>query len=122
MDEKNRNDAVLCFAGHLAGEDADAAVLEAMCGAAAAEIESRLREGLTLADLGSVYVTAAGVLALSLYCAAQDPEQISAFRAGDLSVSYGKGEADAERLRALAEQMLAGKLRERGFGFAGVRG
>ena len=122
MNESFESGAVLSFAERLAGEDADETVLEAMCAAAAAEIEARLKEGISLADLGSVYVSAAGVLALSMYSAAQNPEHIRGFKAGDLSVSYGSGESAAERLRALAEQMLAGKLRERGFGFMGVQG
>ena len=122
MSDRYAREAVCDFAARLAGENADAAVLELMCAAAADEIESRLREGIAPADLGSSYVAAVGVLALSLYCAVSDPEKLKSFRAGDLSVSYGEGDADAERLRTLAERLLAGKLRERGFGFAGVRG
>ena len=113
---------ILTLAEHLAGEAADQTVLSAMCDAAAAEIESRLKEGVSLSDLGSTYVTAAGVLALSMYCAVGDPEHIRGFRAGDVSVEYGDGGVNAERLRALAESMLAGALRDRGFGFRGVQG
>jgi len=112
--------SILSFAEHLAGEGADSTVLSAMCDAAAAEIESRLREGITLQDLGSVYVTAAGVLALSMYCAAKDPGPLLNYQAGNLSLKYG--ENAAEKLRAEAERMLADKLADRGFGFVGVRG
>lgn len=118
----NETNPVLDFAEHLAGENADEVVLAAMCDAAAAEIEARLKEGVTLEDLGSAYVTAAGVLALSMYCAVSDPERLRSFRAGDVSAEYGDISDSAEHLRAVAESMLTGSLRERGFGFRGVRG
>ena len=122
MSVRYAHEAVCSYAARLAGKDADEVILESMCGAAAAELEGRLKEGIAPADLGPAFVTAAGVLALSMYCAVSDPEKLKSFRAGDLTVNYGEADADAERLRALAEGMLAGKLRERGFGFAGVRG
>ena len=118
----NDTNPILHFAEHLAGENADEVVLAAMCDAAAAEIEARLKEGVSLADLGSTYVTAAGVLALSMYCAVSDPERLRSFRAGDVSAEYDSTEASAEQLRSVAEGLLAGSLRERGFGFRGVRG
>ena len=116
------NDPILTLAGHLAGDDADETVLAAMCDAAAAEIEARLKDGVSPTDLGSTYVTAAGILALSMYCAVSDPHKLRGFRAGDVSVEYGDGGIDAEKLRVIAENMLAGRLQERGFGFRGVRG
>ena len=113
-------DEILSLAGKLAGEQADADILEAMCDAAAGELEARLKEGLSPSELGGCFVTAAGVLALSLYCAVS-PEHLKRFSAGDVSAEYG-GVPDADGLRAMAETMLAGKLRERGFGFRGVQG
>lgn len=113
---------ILSLAARMAGDSADETVLSAMCDAAAAEIEARLKEGITLGDLGNTYVTAAGVLALSMYCAVGDPEQLRSFRAGDVSAEYCDGAANAENLRSAAERMLAGSLRDRGFGFRGVQG
>ena len=114
----NRDTEIRTLAGQLAGAAADDTVLTAMCAAAAAEIEGRLKEGVSPEDLGSTFVTAAGVLALSLYCASG--EKLRSFRAGELSMSCSS--VDAESLRLAAEQMLAGALRDRGFGFRGVRG
>lgn len=116
------NNPILSLAARLAGEAADETVLSALCDAAAAEIEARLKDGVSLNELGSTYVTAAGVLALSMYCAVGDPEHIRGFRAGDVSVELGDGAVSADKLRELAETMLAGSLRDRGFGFRGVRG
>lgn len=118
----NETNPILTLAEHLAGDDADGTILAAMCDAAAAEIEARLKDGVSLTDLGDTYVTAAGVLALSMYCAVGDPEHVRGFRAGDISVDYADSTVSAEQLRAIAEGMLAGSLQERGFGFRGVRG
>ena len=116
------SESVLEFARALAGDDADALVLSAMCSAAAAELEGRLRDGISAASLGEIFVHAAGVLALSMYCAVKDVEKLKRFRAGNLSVEYADGEASPEGLRKLAEQMLSAYLADRGFGFLGVEG
>ena len=112
---------ILSFAEMLAGEDADRTILTAMCGAAASELEARLRDGVSAEALGSTFSMAAGVLAMSMYCAVERPEKIRSFRAGDVSVNYG-GEATAESLRSAAEALLAAYLRDRGFAFQGVQG
>ena len=113
-------ESVLEFARALAGDDADALVLSAMCTAAAAELEGRLRAGVRAEELGDTFIHAAGVLALSMYCAVKDVEKLKSFRAGNLSVEYADGEASPEELRKLAEQMLSAYLTDRGFGFLGV--
>ena len=115
-------ESVLEFARALAGDDADALVLSAMCTAAAAELEGRLRDGISAGDLGDTFVRAAGVLALGMYCAVKDVEKLKSFRAGNLSVEYADGEASPEGLRKLAERMLAAYLADQGFAFLGVRG
>ena len=121
MDE-SREARILAFARALAGNDADALVLTGMCAAAAEELESRLRAGVDAGALGETFVRAAGVLALSMYCAVKDTEKLKSFRAGNLSVEYADGEASPEGLRKLAEQMLSAYLTDRGFGFMGVKG
>ncbi|MBR1659921.1 MAG: hypothetical protein IJ705_06350 [Oscillospiraceae bacterium] len=113
---------VLAFAQKLAGDGADRAVLTAMCAAAATELEGRLREGVSPEELGETFTAAAGVLALGMYCAVNSTDGLKNFRAGNLSVEYGDGEASPEQLRAVAEQMLSAYLSDRGFGFLGVRG
>ena len=113
---------VLAFARRLAGDDADTAVLTAMCAAAAAELEARLRSGISTAELGGTFTAAAGVLALSMYCAVRNVEGLKSFKAGNLSVEYADGEASPEGLRQVAEGMLSAYLADRGFGFRGVPG
>ena len=113
---------ILDFARALAGDDADTAVLTAMCAAAASELEARLRAGVSTETLGDTFTAAAGVLALSLYCAVKDPEKLKGFKAGNLSVEYADGEVSPEGLRQVAEGMLSAYLADRGFGFRGVPG
>ena len=120
--EPNENNDILTIALSLAGESADEDVMAALCDAASAELEARLREGENPETLGSVFSLAAGVLAVSMYCAVGQPEQIRSFKAGSVSVEYGGGEATPESLRAAAEAMLAAHLKDRGFDFMGVRG
>ena len=113
---------ILAFAETLCGSGADAALLSAMCSAAAAELAGRLREGLTPEELGERFVAAAGVLALSMYCAVSDAGRLKSFKAGSLSVEYADGEASPEGLRAAADRMIADCLADRGFEFRGVPG
>lgn len=113
---------ILAFARALAGDAADDTVLEVMCAAAAGELTSRLREGVSAAELGETFTAAAGVLALSMYCAVKDVERLKSFKAGNLSVEYADGEISPEGLRQAAEGMLAAYLADRGFAFRGVPG
>lgn len=115
-------DGILDFATALCGSDADAALLSAMCSAAAAELAGRLKKGLTPEELGERFVAAAGVLALGMYCAVSDAGKLKSFKAGSLSVEYAGGETSPETLRAAAERMLADCLADRGFSFRGVPG
>ncbi len=108
------------FAAAAAGSGADETLLRALCAAAASELEARLREGVSAEALGEKFSLAAGVLAASMYCAAGRPEQIRAFRAGQVSAEYAA--ATPETLRAAAETLLAAYLTDRGFDFRGVRG
>ena len=116
------NNEILSFAETLAGDSADTELLTAMCAAAASELEARLREGVSVQALGSTFQMAAGVLAVSMYCAVGQPEQVKSFKAGNVSVDYGGGKATPESLRSVAEAMLAAYLKDRGFDFMGVRG
>ena len=113
---------VLSYAQRLAGERADTTVLTAMCAAAAAELEARLKSGVSAEELGETFTAAAGVLALSMYCAVRNVEGLKSFRAGELSVEYADGEVSPEALRQAAEGMLSAYLADHGFGFRGVPG
>ena len=48
-------------------DEKETALLQEMCAAAAQELEQRLRQGVKPEDIQSAFVSAAGVLALSLY-------------------------------------------------------
>lgn len=121
MDGKE-NGAVISLAAKMAGTAEDDAVLAAMCDAAAEELVSRLRAGVSREALGAVFDTAAGVLALSMYCAVGETERIRSYRAGNVSAELSGGEPDPEALRTAAERMLSGALADRGFDVMGVRG
>lgn len=108
--------------GGLGGECGRQETLSALCAAASAEIMARLREGVSVEDIKETFVTAAGVLALSMYIALGDSGGDFSFRAGNLSVSQSGGGSKADALRAQAENMLARYLIDQGFDFRSVEG
>ena len=114
------NEEILSFARERAGEEGGD-ILPALCKVAGAELLSSLRQGVSPEEIREQFVSAAGVLALSMYIAVDD-SRVSSFRAGNLSVSTVSGQADADSLRALAETMLASYLTDQGFAFLGVEG
>ena len=101
-------------------------MLTAICEAAAAELESKLRKGVSSEALGETFVTAAGMLALAMCMELENgaQEEISAFRAGELSVNLRQSgvKASAASLRRAAENMLSAYLELGGFSFVGVEG
>ncbi len=103
------------------GEKANKEILGALCEAASSELLGRLRTGTDVECIKSLFVTAAGVLALSMYIALGDSGSYS-FRAGNLSVSSGGGGVSAAMLRKQAESMLAEYIGDRGFEFRSVEG
>ena len=60
---------------------------------------------------------AAGMLALSMYIAASGSGEVTAFKAGNLSVEMAGGESAADALRRQAEMLLSGYIEDRGFAF-----
>ena len=101
------------------------AALTAMCQAAGSELEARLRDGVSAEEIEELFVSAAGVLALSMYIQLGAVDDVSSFSAGNVSMSRkstGETAASAAALRAQAENMLIGYLKDRGFDFTGVRG
>lgn len=107
----------------LGGECEKAETLNALCAAASAEIVARLRQGVEPESIKELFVTAAGVLALSMYIALGEGGSGWSFKAGNLAVSRsGSGYADADALRRQAEAMLAAYLVDQGFDFRSVEG
>lgn len=82
-----------------------------------ADLEERLREGLTAEDCKADFVAAAGLYALS--CLNEAEGGIREFRAGDLTVKKGGGDAASRCLRKQAELIIGPYLRE-SFVFLGV--
>ena len=60
---------------------------------------------------------AAGMLALSMYIAASGSGEVTAFKAGNLSVEMAGGESAADTLRRQAELLLSGYMEDQGFAF-----
>ena len=102
-----------------------AGVLRAVCASAAAELESRLRKGVSSEEIQELFVTAAGMLALSMYIelSGLPGDRVGSFSAGNVSVRLDGGavSASAAKLRKYAENMLEAYL-DGGFEFMGVRG
>ena len=102
---------------------AEESALFEMCLAAHAELERRLKDGVSVESIYDEFVRAAGVLAaamfVSLDCAGAD-----SFTAGSVTLKRG-GASSAKRaaasLRSQAELMLAGYLRDGAFCFGAVR-
>ena len=91
--------------------------------AAHAELERRLRDGVTVESIYDEFVRAAGVLAASMFvsldCAGAD-----SFTAGSVTLKRGGASSTrkaAASLRSQAELMLAGYLRDGTFCFGAVR-
>lgn len=118
------NKALSLMGAELPAESAG--ILKAVCASAAAELESRLRKGVSSGEIQELFVTAAGMLALSMYLelAAVPGDRVGSFSAGNLSVRLDGGtvSASAAKLRKYAENMLAAYLDGGGFEFVGVRG
>ena len=93
-----------------------------LCAAAAAELECRLRRGVSSDDMTDLFTTAAGMLAISMYMELGSAHSggVSGFMAGKLSVQLGG--SSAASLRKSAETMLGAYLDNGGFEFVGVQG
>ena len=102
--------------------DEDAQMLRTVCTAAAAELEGRLRRGVSSDDMTELFTTAAGMLAIFMYMELGSAHSggVSGFTAGRLSVQLGG--ASAAALRKSAETMLGAYLDTGGFEFMGVQG
>mgnify|MGYP004530787117 CR=1 FL=1 len=94
--------------------------LALLCRLAAAELAGRLRKGVSTEEAGEQFISAAGILALSMYATLEE-DALESVKIGSVSMTNRRGDL-AQRLRELAEEILAGDLRQRGFDFRGVRG
>jgi len=106
--------------------DSEGKILRSVCSSAAAELEARLRAGVRSSDIEELFVSAAGVLALSMYLELDkaSSDVIGSFSAGNLNVNlHDSAKAQsAATLRKRAESMLKAYLDCGGFEFSGVAG
>lgn len=113
---------IYAFAEKSVGGGAEnAALLNTLCAAASEELIGRLKEGTDIESIKTTFVTAAGVLALSMFIAIEDCGKCS-FKAGSFSFSGEGREASAHSLRKQAEALLASYIDDRGFQFRSVEG
>ena len=116
-------DQVLAQALLLAGEltERQQVVLGALCTAATASLNARLREGLTAEDCKADFIAAASLLALAAMAGISDDVPVEQISVGDFTVRNGSRTHDAASncLRAQAELMITPYLKDR-FSFVGV--
>ena len=102
---------------------AEESALYEMCLAAHAELERRLKDGVSVESIYDEFVRAAGVLAAAMFVSL-DCTGADSFTAGSVTLKRG-GASSAKRaaasLRNQAELMLAGYLRDGTFCFGAVR-
>ena len=94
-------------------------LLELLCDGAAAALAARLREGLEPQNCQVEFIAAASLLALSALNGASSVGQVEEFRAGDLTVKQGSGDAASQCLKHQAEMIIGPYLADC-FHFQGV--
>ena len=104
--------------------DQQVTIVRTVCEAAESELLKRIKQGVSIETIKPLFISAAGILALSMYMQLDGVEEITAFSAGNLSISKRTQEqisASAHALRKQAEAMLASYLIDNGFDFRGVQ-
>ena len=107
----------LMMTGELDGPQTD--LLDALCGASTAALVARLRDGLNPDDCRADFVAAASLFALAAMNEAGLGMDMEEFRAGDLTVKRGGGDAASRCLRRQADLIIAPYLKD-SFSFRGV--
>ena len=100
----------------------DETLLEKLCQAVQAELEGRLRPGLTAQDCGGAFPVAAAWLVLGALYDSGGAGQVESFTAGELTVRTGGGSSHSAQLREQALRLMAPYCAEEGFAFRGVPG
>ena len=98
-------------------------LLSALCDAAEAEWNARLRDGMTAADCGETFCCAVAFTAAANLAAGQSSD-VASFTAGEISVKGQSGKECAARaaaLRETAERMMAPYAKPVDFCFKGVQ-
>ena len=105
----------------LAGEmeEKQTQLLQLLCNGAVTALTMRLREGFTPENCEAEFIAAASLLALSAMNGANGASHVEEFRAGDLTVKQGNGDAASQCLKRQAEWIIAPYLAD-SFHFQGV--
>lgn len=116
-------DEILASARKMLGLEGneDDVLLDAVCLAAQAELEGRLRKDTDIESIRELFTQAAGVVALSMYIAAGGALEVRSFKAGSLSAEFSDMR-DADSLRKAGEALLGAHLMDNDFIFRSVRG
>ena len=109
----------LLLAGDL--DERQSQLLQVLCSAASASLETRLREGITPEDCKADFVAAASLYALASLGDVEETVQVEEFKAGDLTVRQNRERRDAASncLQRQADMMILPYLKDR-FSFMGV--
>lgn len=97
--------------------DGQRELLKLLCAAAVQSLEGRLKAGLTAEDCEADFIAAAALYALSALNEAGG--SVEEWKAGDLTIKQGSGDAASRCLRRQAELMIAPYL-ENTVAFMGV--
>lgn len=98
------------------------ALLDIMCEAAKAELERILIHPMESEAEKSLFLSSAGMLAVSGYMQTGTHGDITSFKAGSVQIQRSEGKSDALALRERAYRLLAGYIADADFAFVGVRG
>ena len=114
-------DQIYAQAVLLAGEltEHQTTVLRALCTAACASLEARLRDGLTADDCKADFVAAASLYALAALNDAGRSGGLEEFRAGDLTVKRSGMDTSSRCLQRQADLIIQPFLKD-SFAFLGV--
>ncbi len=101
------------------GETGDEQLMRLLCRSAEEQLRLQLRAGIDEEACHDAFVMAAAFLAMGMYQQAASTGDVSAFSAGDFSVTMQMG--SGSRWHDMARQLMAPYTGD-GFAFVGVRG
>lgn len=126
MERQDMDETILKLAGAISGAgEAEQELLAMLCAAAERAWTARLRDGVTAGDCGAAFCCAAAFTAAADMAAGRGGGAVSAFTAGEVSISAKKGSERAEsaaELRRTAERLMADYVSPGDLCLRGVRG
>ncbi len=101
------------------GECGDQQLMRLLCRSAEQQLRRQLRAGVDESECREAFIMAAAFVAMGMYQQAASGGDVSAFSAGDFSVTMQTG--NGSRWQEMARQLMA-PYTDDGFAFVGVRG